>query len=198
MTKDEFEDAKTLWKMIYAYHCFRNVENACSFILDQKMDENHPAYYSLITGICVLYGKPFKHSNAVGKLSGDIAPQERRELHKLLLDHRDQVYAHTDPKSFELPNFGEANQVRFVVSPGASADEIEIHNFATQFKARPPLLPGIVDLCHALQEKANYHIRKLQERHLRKIPMSPGEYNINVLDESGPFVKKEKSLISPF
>jgi hypothetical protein len=72
MTKDEFEDAKTLWKMIYAYHCFRNVENACSFILDQNMDENHPAYYSLITGIYVLYGKPFKHSNVVGKLSDDI------------------------------------------------------------------------------------------------------------------------------
>ena len=74
MTKDEFEDAKTLWKMIYAYHCFRNVENACSFILDQNMDENHPAYYSLITGIYVLYGKPFKHSNVVGKLSDDIVP----------------------------------------------------------------------------------------------------------------------------
>jgi len=26
MTKDEFEDAKTLWKIINAYHCFRNVE----------------------------------------------------------------------------------------------------------------------------------------------------------------------------
>jgi len=24
------------------------------------MDENHSAYYSLITGIYVLYGKPFK------------------------------------------------------------------------------------------------------------------------------------------
>ena len=60
MTKDEFEDAKTLWKMIYAYHCFRNAENACSFILNEKMDENHPVYYSLVTSIYVLCGKLFQ------------------------------------------------------------------------------------------------------------------------------------------
>jgi hypothetical protein len=198
MTKDEFEDAKTLWKMIYAYHCFRNVENACSFILDQKMDENHPVYYSLITSIYVLYGKPFKHSNVVGKLANDIVPPKHRQLHELLLKHRDQLYAHTDPKSFQLPNFGGANQVRFAVSPGADVGEIEIRNFVTQFKARPPLLPDIVDLCRMLQEKANYHIQKLQKRHIKKIPTSPGEYGINVLDESGPFVQKEKSLVLPF
>jgi hypothetical protein len=87
MTKDEFEDAKTLWKMIYAYHCFRNVENACSFILDQKMDENHPVYYSLITSIYVLYGKPFKHSNVVGKLADDIVSPKQRavEQHRVHL-----------------------------------------------------------------------------------------------------------------
>jgi hypothetical protein len=197
MTKDEFEDAKTLWKMVYAYHCFRIVEKACSFILDQKIDSDHPIYYPLVTGIYVLYGKPFKPSNVVGKLSDKIVPTKHRELHENLLKHRDQLYAHTDPKSFQLPDFGEANQVRFAVSPGAAGGEIEIFTFATQFKARPPLLPDVVDLCRALQEKTNYHIKKLQRRHIEKIPTSPGEYAINILDETGPFVKKEKSLISP-
>jgi hypothetical protein len=108
------------------------------------------------------------------------------------------LYAHTDSKSFQLPDFGEANQVRFAVSLGAGVGEIEIRNFATQFKARPPLLPDLVDLCRTLQEKTNYHIQKLQKRHIKKIPASPGEYAINVLNESGPFVQKEKSLILSF
>ena len=74
MTKDEFEDAKTLWKFFYAQECFKQVENASSFILEQKIDENHPAYYSSITAIYVLYGKPFKKSNVVGKFPDDIVP----------------------------------------------------------------------------------------------------------------------------
>jgi hypothetical protein len=54
MTPEEFEDAKSLWKFFYAHECFKQVENACSFILQNSIDENHPAYYSLITGIYVL------------------------------------------------------------------------------------------------------------------------------------------------
>jgi hypothetical protein len=74
MTPAEFEDAKALWKFFYAHECFKQVENACSFIIDNSLDENHPAYYPLVTAIYVLYGKPFKRSNVVGKLPSDIVP----------------------------------------------------------------------------------------------------------------------------
>jgi hypothetical protein len=57
-------------------------------------------------------------------------PTESRELHKLLLDHRDQLYAHTDAESFDFPDHGAANQVRFLVLPG------EVRLFGTQFRAR--------------------------------------------------------------
>jgi hypothetical protein len=102
------------------------------------------------------------------------------------------------PSVFNYRISEKPNQVRFAVSQGADVGEIEIRNFATQFKTRPPLLPDIVDLCRTLQEKTNYHIQKLQKRHIRKIPTSPGEYAINVLDESGPFVQKDKPLTLPF
>jgi len=108
MTKDDFEDAKALWKFFYAKECFKQVDLACSFILDQKMNEKHPIYYPLITSIYVLYGRPFKRSNRVGKLPDDIVPDQYRQLHKITLHHRDQIYAHTDGKSFDLPDFGEA------------------------------------------------------------------------------------------
>lgn len=33
MTKNEFADAKTLWKMFYARESFKQVESACSYTL---------------------------------------------------------------------------------------------------------------------------------------------------------------------
>jgi hypothetical protein len=189
MTKDDFVDAKTLWKFFYAHECFKRVENACSFTLEHKLDEEHPIYYSLITSIYIIYGKPFKKSNVVGKLPDDIVPTQYEELHKLLLDHRDQLYAHTDAKSFDLPDHGAANQVRFLVLPG------EIRLFGTQFRARPPLLPDIVSLCQELQTKAGYHINKLRKRHQKKIPLQVGEYAINVLDQGGTFVLRQKPMM---
>jgi len=85
MTKDEFEDAKTLWKMIYAYHCFRNVENACSFILNEKMDETTRFITPLSLQSTFYTASLFKHSNVVGKLADDIVPPNTRQLHELLL-----------------------------------------------------------------------------------------------------------------
>jgi hypothetical protein len=40
VTAEEFEDAKSLWKFFYAHECFNQVENACSFIPENSMDEN--------------------------------------------------------------------------------------------------------------------------------------------------------------
>jgi hypothetical protein len=190
MTPAEFEDAKALWKFFYAHECFKQVENACSFIIDNSLDENHPAYYPLITAIYVLYGKPFKRSNVVGKLPRDIVPAEFQQLHKIIMDHRDQLYAHTDAESFDLGGHGAANQVRVLVSP------TEARLFGTQFRARPPVLPKVVELCRAMQKKANYHLEKLQKRHQKKVPAQPGEYALNVLDLAGPFLIKKPPMLS--
>jgi hypothetical protein len=190
MTKDEFEDAKTLWKLVYAGACFKDVENACSFIIDQKIDSDHPIYHSLIASIYVVYGKPFKQSRIIGKLPDNIVPAKHRELHDNLLKHRDQLYAHADAKSFQVPDLGEANQVRFVVASG------RMQLFSRRFAAGLLLLPDIGDLCRSLRKKIDYHIMKLGKRHIKKVPTSIGEYTLNILDESGPFVKKETPTIS--
>jgi hypothetical protein len=51
-------------------------------------------------------------------------------------------------------------------------------------------------LCRALQEKANYHLDKLQERYDGKVPTQPGEYAVNVLNAAGPFWLKKPPLQS--
>jgi len=187
MTPTEFEDAKALWKFFYAHECFKQVENACSFIIDNGLDDTHPAYYSLVAAMCVLYGKPFKRSKVVGKLPSDIVPAEFRELHKSIEDQRDQLYAHNDGNAFALNGLEAANQVRLLVS------QTEARLFAPRFQLRVPLIPKVLELCQALQKKANYHIEELQKRHHREF-LEPGEYAINVLNEAGPFWLKKPPL----
>ena len=189
MTQTEFEDAKALWRFFYAHESFKQVENACSFIIDNNLDDSHPAYYSLVTAICVLYGKPFRESRVVGKLLSDIVPSEFRELHQSIVDQRDQLYAHMDGNAFALNGLEAANQVRLVVS------QTEARLIAPLFRLQVSLIPKVLELCQVLQKKANCHIESLQKRHHREF-LQPGEYAINVLDAAGPFWIKKPPLLS--
>jgi hypothetical protein len=182
MTPEEFEDAKSLWKFFYARECFKHAENACSFILESGMKENHPAYFPLISAIYVLYGKPFKRSSVVGKLPRDIVPEKFRALHDLMEYHRDQVYAHTDAHDWNDDEPGVPNQVRLVVS---STGEARL--FGTEFYARPPFLPNVIALCRKMRTKVDHHIDRIQKRHQNILPKEKGEYPINVFDSAGDF-----------
>jgi hypothetical protein len=66
MTPAEFQDAKLLWKMFYAYHCFRRAEAAARHILDERLEKENPLFYPLVTSVYILYGKPFKPANWLG------------------------------------------------------------------------------------------------------------------------------------
>ncbi len=95
MTSEEFAATKSLWKFFYTHQCLRHVANACTFILQNGISENHPAYYLLVVVIYALYGRPFKDTKVVGMLSKKIVPAEFRPLHKIMIELRDEVYAHT-------------------------------------------------------------------------------------------------------
>src|SRR5439155_11043363 len=81
MTTEEFANAKSLWKFVYAEECFRRVQSTCALILQNGIGENHPAYYPMIVAIYALYGKPFKKADLVGALPRNIVPAEFRPLH---------------------------------------------------------------------------------------------------------------------
>jgi hypothetical protein len=198
MTDQEFEDAKSLWKFFYARECFRQVESTVQQMLALKLDTHHEIYYPLLVSIYVLYGKPFKNANIVGKLSNDIVPKEHLELHGNLIEHRDQLYAHTDADGREIANRGKLNQVRFLVTEIEQPEGIqrEFRLFAPQFKARPILLPNLAQLCKILMAKADKQINELQARNVSCIPMGAGEYTINVLDKDGAFVIKSTPFLA--
>ena len=189
MQPNEFEDAKLLWKMFYAGECFKHAQAAAEHLLKAEIEQDDPLFYPLVTAVYVLYGKPFRTSQGVGKLEEEIVPAEHLELHRLLLQHRDQVYAHTDATSFELPECGPANQVRVLHLPTTN-----MQLFGTQFCARPPLLPSIVELCRQLQEKTEYHEDKLFERYRKEVPNQVGEYAVNVYEQAGDFFTAVKPM----
>ena len=136
MTPEESSAAKSLWKFIYAQECFRHVESTCAFILQNGIDENQPAYYPLVVGIYALYGKPFKHTKVVGMLPRKIIPAEFQRLHNIMIEHRDEVYAHTQPSP--------KSEVRVRVSyrEGKRFGEL----VSTEFYARPPTVSKIMEL----------------------------------------------------
>jgi hypothetical protein len=183
METAEFEDAKLLWKMFYAYQCFGRAEAAAQHILDENLEQGSPLFYPLVTSVYVLYGKPFKHARGgVGKLGEEMIPSAHLDLHHQLLEHRDQIYAHTDADA--------ANQVRVLQTA------TEMHLFAVDFRARFPLMPSIIDLCGILQRKTWYHVEKLFERYKARVPESVGEYAINVSNQAGDFFTPVKPMIS--
>ncbi len=190
MNSDSFEDAKLLWKMFYAKECFRHARAAAEHVRDNVLEAGHPLFYPLITAVYVLYAKPFKKAfGGVGVLGNEMVPKAQLELHELLLQHRDQLYAHRDAKSFQLPDRGPVNQIRFLVLPQ------ETRLFGTDFHARHPAMQPIVELCDTLEKKANYHVSKLSEKHMREVPTSVGEYMLNIYDEKEPFVIKKDPLL---
>ena len=191
MTSESFDDAKLLWRMFYAKECFRHARAAAEHIRDNALEDEHPLFYSLITAVYVLYAKPFKRARGgIGMLGNEMVPKHQLELHALLLQDRDQLYAHRDPQSFHLPDRGPSSQIRFLVSP------TQMRLFGTDFHAGHPEMPLIIDLCVVLENKTDYHVSKLCKRHQREVPRSVGEYMLNVYDPKQPFVIKKDAILT--
>jgi len=189
MQLQEFEDAKSLWMMFYAGQSFMHVKAAAEYVCQNNISEDSPVFYPLMAAVYVLYGKPFKKSRGVGSLGEEIIPPEYQALHRELLKHRDQIYAHSDATAFEWPDVGRANQVRLV---RRSADK---SLFCSQLQASPPLVPHIINLCRHLQETIESRKLELFKKYEKYVPPDVGEYVLNIDDASGDFFKPAKAVV---
>jgi hypothetical protein len=178
MTPEEQSAAKSLWKFFYAKRCFNHVENTCAFILQNGIDEDHPAYYTLVAGIYALYGRPFGDTNIVGMISEKLVPAEFRPLHKIMLKLRNEVYAHTEP------SWRSELRVRVSYQGASRVGQM----FGREFFSRLPTLAAIIQLCQALLATMERELTELRNRHFPKhLPKEEGEYPINISDPAGPF-----------
>ena len=189
MTEQEFTDAKALTLYFYASEHFRQSGETSAFMLDQRLDTNHPLYYAMLTAVCILYSKAFMNNRGLGTLDEAIVPEAHKETHSALMLHRHKFYAHTDTQGIRFDAETPINHVRIVVLPG------ELRLAGTQTRARPPLLPDIVTLTTELQAALSARIQELLARNNAAIPNTVGEYVVNTEEPNGPFLLSDKPLI---
>ncbi|MDD5139827.1 MAG: hypothetical protein PHY43_06145 [Verrucomicrobiales bacterium] len=193
MTEDQLNNARTLWKTVYARDSFRQAQELGTYFLEQKLNEEAPTFYPLLVAIHVLYSRPFmKNYGGVGKLTDDIVPEEYKKLHSETLNFRSWLYAHTDANAPEFDEYGgSANQVRFIRKDGKIT-----HILVTRFKATADAVKNICILCEALQKMTSRHIDNLWSRYLELIPHEDGEYLLNVGGLEQPYVSRAKQFFT--
>jgi hypothetical protein len=184
MTPEQFQNAREMWKMEFAYESFFAVRKGVQTMLERNLTSESPEYYPLLIGIFCLYGRPFTNNRPVGPLSKEIVPKEHLKLHNGVLSMRHQILAHSDASAFPYPN-----ELRLKKEQG------KMTMFITRILVSAELFESITPLVDALIEKTFYYKEKFTVKlkasflHARN-----GEFRINILDPNGPvFIKISES-----
>src|SRR5689334_10487014 len=98
-----FEIRKSIWAWEYARLSFVHCKAACDYVIGHRLSEDDPLYYPLLIGAIVAYGRPFKHSKGIEKVSDAIIPASYRPVHERVLRMRDTCYAHVDVGQIPVP-----------------------------------------------------------------------------------------------
>jgi hypothetical protein len=161
-----------LWKAAYAWSSFQHVRDACDYILSHKIQPEDTIYYPLVTAICVLYARPFKHSRGIERLSVQFVPKQFQQLHKLLILLRDQTIAHVDARSFLFKGL-PANNVRLTVCDR----QVQLGAHGVKFKLTT--VSQIRELARALEKRMHEYSNKLASQYPNDVPHD-GEYLIDL------------------
>ena len=158
------------------------------------MQSLSPGYYVMAAGIVTLYGRPFTKNDLIGRLNPNLVPQKFKELHSILIDLRNQAFAHTD-SSGKLQGHGKMTDVRFLF------DGKNVTSFSSRSIFEPVLLPQIKELTELLAQKT----KEKHENYLDRVfkVVAPNwtaadigkEFELNLQDEEGPMVVETKDPI---
>lgn len=144
-----------LWA--HASTCFGNCVDACKLLLEQKVTPSHPLYKPLTVCAVIEYGKPFKGSRGIGRISDlSIIPDEK--LHADVIQVRDKIVAHIDTQG--MPSSSpHLHCVRLEVK------DRDVYYIVEEPKLHPEMVPKLLSQGEKLRETADYHAKK----HVRKL-----------------------------
>ena len=170
---DSLADRQKLWLMSHALSAFNTVTEAGSHIVTNNLKYGDALFYPLFTSLVVNYARSFKRSNLVGRLVEEMVPAKHTLIHKQTLLIRDKLIAHTDGDGPQ-DQWGKVNEVRYHVGEkGLIVATTEFHFTRQQIKET-------LELSNLLISKLRYHIKKIERKHLNKVPKSKGEYVLNI------------------
>jgi hypothetical protein len=183
--KEQFETARSLWQMEFAFHSFQAVRAGIEKLLERKLHSDEPEYYPILVGLVCLYARPFTNNRPVGPLAEEIIPVAQRESHRSLIQMRHQLFAHGDASAMTRPN-DYPNELVFVNDSKGTSFHM------TRFLAEPAFFELITPLVETLILKTRYHADKLSKKFKQHFGPSKkqGEFRLNVLDPAGPIFSK--------
>jgi hypothetical protein len=194
MTKSEYSDVKQLYKFAIAHDSFFEITQTCEHMIAVGMKSLSPGYYVMAAGIVTLYGRPFTENDLIGRLNPNLVPQKFKELHSILIDLRNQAFAHTD-SSGQLEGHGRMTDVRFLF------DGKNVTSFSSRSIFEPVLLPQIKNLTRLLAQKTKQSHENYLDRVFKVIASKftaadiGKEFELNLQDEKGPMVVVTKNPI---
>jgi len=182
---EEFEAARSLWRMEFAFHTFQAVRAGLERFFERKLHSHEPEYYPMTVGLICLYARPFTNNRPVGPLTEDIIPKEHLVLHQDIIRIRHQLFAHGDASAMTRPD-DYPNDLVFV-NNGKT-----VRFNMTRFLAEPPFFELMKPLLDALIEKTRYHTKKLTKKFNSYFGPSRniGEFRLNVLNAQAPIFSK--------
>lgn len=172
-----YEDRRLFTMHQSANITFGMVADVCKYLLAHCLPKNSPIHDPLVTAIFVLYGRPFKQQKI--RLSEDIVPPAYRMVHKLLVDMRDKMYAHTDLDDYfsikdmpmnMLTGYTKSNQTTFGI---------------TIFT---PDIQKVQDLVILLQSICKQNAMDIWNKHMMKKRLEDGAYVVNLDPKPGHFL----------
>jgi hypothetical protein len=179
---EEFETACSLWRMEFGFHTF---QAGIECLLERKLHSDEPEYYPMLVRLVCLYARPFTNNRPVGPLPDYIVPQEHRELHRTIIQMRNQLFAHADASMMARPD-DYPNELVFVNNGKI------LHFNMTRFLAEPQFFELMNPLLSVLIKKTRYHSDKLANKFKGHFGASKniGEFRLNVLDADAPIFSK--------
>ena len=188
MTPEEFQNAKSLWKMEYAHATFESVQDGINSLLGRHLKQSAPEYYSLSVGIVCLYCRPFTYGNHVGRIFPEIVPEEYRDSHKLIVQFRHEIFAHSDAGSILGPD-------QYMNAVKLEKRREKFAFYITKGTVLPEFFERIRPLVSFLVEETNRRrFQLLAEIQTPVLRARDGFYRLNVFDQSGPaFIEIEEN-----
>jgi hypothetical protein len=167
------EERQNYFMWAYAHVSFRQVVDACRFIIAPPTPLPEGVWRILFTGIVVSYARPFTKCYGAKTLPTKIIPKEDLEFHKAIMDARHKASAHIDALSYQAddPQIGNINQVRVTFTKTDHTLSIIQANLEVSSISR---------LSSQLLEKAEYHAEKFRRKYISNAALPPGTYKLNL------------------
>ncbi len=172
----EIRDNKQFTVACHALSAFNQAKLIAGLMCDLKLRDKRPLSSTLFGALLGYYARPFAKSNGIGRLSKEDIPEEHRNLHRSVIDLRNQVFLHTAANASVHGRKG-VNKIQLSIKGDTlSVDSTVIAPSAATFGD----ICNLLDILILDMRKSTYAYVKKQ---LPETPVIQGSYIVELEDD---------------